>query len=169
MSIVIYASWRGCEPIWEQGQHTGQLICKSVAYLWMCTCKCLCVYVWMFVSINQCMCRGQCWKQAHNHCSSFIHYIYWISLQLMVLEIVNQSFSFAVFVCECGVMSTECWLILPTHCSDLLPAAGSHPTFWPLFLFLRMSQKASRKSTFPAEWLLVNGVPTVYSIFYTGL
>lgn len=78
MSIVIYASWRGCEPIWEQGQHTGQLICKSVAYLWMSMCERVCASVWMFVPINLCMRRGQFWKQAHNHCNTFIHYIYWI-------------------------------------------------------------------------------------------
>ena len=54
MSIVIYASWWGCEPIWEQGQHTGQLICKSVAYLWICVCASVCECV--CVRIGGCFC-----------------------------------------------------------------------------------------------------------------
>lgn len=167
MSIVIYASWRGCEPIWEQGRHTGQLICKSVAYLWMCMCECVCVSMWMFVPINLCV-----WIEVSigNRLIITVTPSFIIFIELFPVSALGVCKSLSVCVCVYLCVypkSSECWLLLPTSALTLLFAAGSHPAFWPLLLFPGKVGEKPLENALPSEMLSVNGVPMVTSVLFT--
>lgn len=182
MSIVIYASWRGCEPIWEQGQHTGQLICKSVAYLWMCTCECLCVCISVAVCVYKSVRMSVSVEVSVGNrliitwAPSFIIFIEFFPASALGVckshkfyAIGCRLFSVCVCLCVFQVMSTECWLLLPIGALTPLFAAGSRPTFWPLLLFPGKAGVTPFEERFPSEWLSVNGVPMVSSVLCTGL
>lgn len=184
MSIVIYASWRGCEPIWEQGQHTGQLICKSVAYLWVCMCVFVraCAYLWTFVPINRVRSCVRVEVNVGNRliitvAPSFILFIEFF--QAPALD-VCKSHTFCTPARRPSTMCVSVFMCVPSHVRWVLTSSANQhsdpalcsrksPNFLTSLIIPREGLwKGLQKSAFPSEWLSVNGVPMVSSVLSTG-
>lgn len=75
--------------------------------------------------------------------------------------------AFTVCVCVCAhaclygfqVLSTECWLLLPTSALTLHFSEESHRTLWPcVYCSQGRLEKSLQKKHLPSEWLPVTGI-----------